>query len=729
LYDTRTGNFGTIDFISPVLSGNNVQLVVKLYNYNNGGSQTSKYYIEEYRVFKDKGPCSVSAITVTAAAGNGGILTCTNPSLTLSASATGSGTTTYSWTGPNGYTSAVQNPLVSAGGTYTVVATNSTGSGSASITVTENKTGPVITATGGNLACGSSTTISATANIGNASYSWTGPNSFSSLQQNPTVSAAGNYTVTVTNPANGCFAQQTVAVTASTATVFWQENFALANGTTARSGAIAWTTATAGTGTYSVQNNEFKTSFSGGAEGVWTSGIIDISNKSNVSFSVNLRSETAGSSDFFEPGDYCRVYYKLNGGAETQVFNDAAGLGNTTTGTATATANATSLNGSTLQIIIKTYNSDPTERYFFDNVVVTGTVSIDANATVNDMLTCNNTSVTITGSSTAPGVTYSWTGPGGFVSHDAITTAQQPGTYILTVSSGSCTGTASVTVLQNIAQPEASASSNNELTCRRNSTELRGTSPTPGVSYNWTGPQNFNVPMANTATTVPGEYTLTVTDMANGCKKEIIIFVTQDTASPAATATNNGPLSCAVPEVTLSGNSATAGLAYAWWGPDGYSEPTQTAITYTPGVYTLTVTDVRIEGNGCSARYTTEVTEDYSDCLTATTVAAGIADVQEEAAAKTTAANSGTGRFTYTAYPNPAAHGKATIEFTSPQNAQATVTLYNALGLCEKVLFKGAVMANQLNRLPVSQPLSSGVYYYIINTHGKTYAGRLVVLK
>ena len=95
LLDSRTGNFGTIDFISPVLTGSNVQLIVKLYNYNNGGSQTSKYYIEEYRVFKEHGPCAASAITVTAAAANSGILTCTNPSQGLTATATGSGTTTW----------------------------------------------------------------------------------------------------------------------------------------------------------------------------------------------------------------------------------------------------------------------------------------------------------------------------------------------------------------------------------------------------------------------------------------------------------------------------------------------------------------------------------------------------------------------------------------------------------------------------------------------------------
>ncbi|MEO8404810.1 MAG: hypothetical protein ABI480_09450, partial [Chitinophagaceae bacterium] len=202
LLDSRTGNFGTIDFISPVLTGNNVQLVVKIYNYNNGGSQTSKYYIEEYRVFKEQGPCAVG-ISVSASTSNGGALTCSNPSLTLSASSPATGTTTWSWTGPNSFTSTSQNPVITTAGTYTVVGTNAAGSGSATVTVTDNKAAPVVTATGGALACGASVTLNATSSISGSTFSWTGPGSFTSTLQNPSVSVAGTYTATVTN-ANGC---------------------------------------------------------------------------------------------------------------------------------------------------------------------------------------------------------------------------------------------------------------------------------------------------------------------------------------------------------------------------------------------------------------------------------------------------------------------------------------------------------------------------------------------
>ncbi|MEZ4740435.1 MAG: hypothetical protein R2818_14015 [Flavobacteriales bacterium] len=38
---------------------------------------------------------------------------------------------------------------------------------------------------------------------GNGTYAWSGPNNFSSTEQNPTVGMAGSYELTVTG-ANGC---------------------------------------------------------------------------------------------------------------------------------------------------------------------------------------------------------------------------------------------------------------------------------------------------------------------------------------------------------------------------------------------------------------------------------------------------------------------------------------------------------------------------------------------
>ncbi|OQP48223.1 hypothetical protein A4D02_05760 [Niastella koreensis] len=535
LLDSRTGNFGTIDFTSGTLTGSNVQLVVKIYNYNNGGSQTSKYYIEEYRVFKEKGPCAVSAIGVTAAAANGGVLTCTNSSLGLSATATGTGTTTWSWSGPNGFTSTAQNPTITTAGTYTVVATNGTGTGSASVTVTDNKTAPVITATGGALACGSCVTISATSNVSGATYKWTGPGSFSSTAQNPTVCTAGTYTVTVTNPANGCSAQQSVTVSASAITTFWLEDFTgLANGTTSDTGPTAWTTSVTGSGTYSVQNNEFKVSFSGSqGVGIWTSQAIDISNKTNVSFSVDLRSELASTSDAFETADYVRVYYKLNGGAETLAYEDLAGIGSTTNTTGSMTFTSAALSGNTLQIIIKTSNSDPTERYFFDNVKLSGSNAGTTTITpsVNGTVTCTATAqLSATTSSTVS--SWAWTGPNGFTASVQNPVVNAGGQYVVTATLASgCAASATITVPENKTSPDIAATGGN-LACLSTIT-LNVNSTVSGATYRWTGPNSFTSTSKNPAISAAGTYTATVTNPANGCTASQSVSVTAGSSAAA----------------------------------------------------------------------------------------------------------------------------------------------------------------------------------------------------
>ena len=60
---------------------------------------------------------------------------------------------------------------------------------------------PGATATGGTLTC-TTTSIMLTGS-GNGSFSWTGPNNFTNQDQNPTVSVAGTYVLTVTG-SNGC---------------------------------------------------------------------------------------------------------------------------------------------------------------------------------------------------------------------------------------------------------------------------------------------------------------------------------------------------------------------------------------------------------------------------------------------------------------------------------------------------------------------------------------------
>ncbi|MBK6831684.1 MAG: hypothetical protein IPG92_13505 [Flavobacteriales bacterium] len=132
------------------------------------------------------------------ATATGGTLTCTTTSIML----TGSGNGSFSWTGPNNFTSQDQNPTVSVAGTYVLTVTGANGCTSTdNAEVILDDEAPGATATGGTLTC-TTTSIMLTGS-GNGSFSWTGPNNFTSQDQNPTVSVAGTYVLTVTG-ANGC---------------------------------------------------------------------------------------------------------------------------------------------------------------------------------------------------------------------------------------------------------------------------------------------------------------------------------------------------------------------------------------------------------------------------------------------------------------------------------------------------------------------------------------------
>ena len=80
-------------------------------------------------------PGDRASISVSISTTNAGVLTCTHPSTTLTASMTASGSTTYSWTGPNGFADPEQTADVTDSGTYTVLVTNPANSCSATATV------------------------------------------------------------------------------------------------------------------------------------------------------------------------------------------------------------------------------------------------------------------------------------------------------------------------------------------------------------------------------------------------------------------------------------------------------------------------------------------------------------------------------------------------------------------------------------------------------------------
>jgi hypothetical protein len=159
----------------------------------------------------------VKARPTTVAANNGPI--CSGETLQLTATDVPGGT--YSWNGPNNFTSTLQNPTVpnaqtTNSGNYCVTVTlNGCTSTPPACTNAEVRQRPTTTASNGGPICAGQTLQLFATDVTNGSYSWTGPNNFSSNLQNPTVpnatvANAGQYCVTVT--VAGCTSPQSCTV-------------------------------------------------------------------------------------------------------------------------------------------------------------------------------------------------------------------------------------------------------------------------------------------------------------------------------------------------------------------------------------------------------------------------------------------------------------------------------------------------------------------------------------
>ncbi|MBX7243479.1 MAG: hypothetical protein K1X92_17195, partial [Bacteroidia bacterium] len=106
---------------------------------------------------------------------------------------TSGGGNAYSWSGPNGFNSTVQNPVLSNAtltnaGNYTVTVTGANGCSQTSTTPVVVNALPSATSGNSSPVCEGSS-INLTSGGGNA-YSWSGPNGFNSTVQNPVLSNA-----------------------------------------------------------------------------------------------------------------------------------------------------------------------------------------------------------------------------------------------------------------------------------------------------------------------------------------------------------------------------------------------------------------------------------------------------------------------------------------------------------------------------------------------------------
>ncbi|MFN8238348.1 MAG: gliding motility-associated C-terminal domain-containing protein [Chitinophagales bacterium] len=548
-------------------------------------------------------------------AGPDKIITCTNPTFVIGTAAIAG--QTYSWAPAPGLSNPnIAQPTASTTGTFTVTATK-TANGctkSDAVTITVDTIRPVANATADKtITCANPSYVIGAAAVAGNTYSWspaTGLDNPAIAQ--PTVSASGTFTLTVTNTTNGCTSSDAVIIAVDTIRPV------------ANAGAdkiITCANPTFVIGSAAVAGNTYSWSPAAGlsnpaiaqptvsSTGTYTLTVTKTINGCTASDIVNVTVDTtrpavnAGADQTLTCTNTSFVIGTAATAGNAYSWSPAAGLSNpaiaqptvTTTGTFTVTVTK-SVNGCSAS----------------DDVTITvDTIRPGANAGADKLITCNDPTHLI-GTVAIAGNTYSWS-PAAGLDNPAIAqpTASTTGTYTLTVTKtvNGCTSVDAMTVSVDTSKPVTNAGADKLITCA-NPTHVIGTAAVAGQTYAWSPPAGLSNPaIAQPTVSTTGTFTVTVTKTANGCTKSDDVVIAVDTSRPVANAGPDKIITCANPTHVI-GTGAIAGNTYAWTPAAGLSDPAIARPTAsTTGTFTVTVTKT---ANGCTASDAVLVSVDTS---------------------------------------------------------------------------------------------------------------------
>lgn len=412
-----------------------------------------------------------------------------------------------------------------------------------------NPPAPPATASNSPVCAGSPLNLTASAVTG-GTYSWTGPNGFTSALQNPTIAspttaASGNYLVTVT--VNNCTSNTSIPLNV------------LVNITPAISSATKTDPTTCL-----------------GNEGTITLNGLTAGQSYTVNFNKNGVPQTA-------------QIIAANAGGQVVITGLTAG----TYSNINVSANGcTSANAATQTLSDPPLPTAPTP---------------NSNGPICEGSTLNLTASTVIGASG-----YNWTGPNGFTStlqnpSIASATAAASGIYTVTVTVNNCTSLASVplNVVVNVMPAISSTNAVNPSTCGGSNGSITLNGLLAGQSYTVNFDKNgvAQTPL-NVTANASGQIILSgltagtysnITCTANACTSAPApAVILSDPSAPAPpTAGSNSPL-CTGATINLTAgfvNNAT----YTWSGPSGFTSSLQnpgisSAVVAMSGNYSVTVT-------------------------------------------------------------------------------------------------------------------------------------------
>lgn len=547
-----------------------------------------------------------------------GILSCTVTSVNASAT-TAASPVSYNWSG-TGITggSGTGTITVNQPGTfnYTVTNTSNNCTTTGSQVISQNTVTPGVTmpATQTITCAASSVTLAASANPSTCTPVWTGGVSSGVNSFTATASSANVYTLTVTNPSNGCTASGTTQVLPSA-------GFPTVNGSasnpitcvTTTAQVIATTTSTPVSYSWSgpgIVSGAATATANVNAGGQYTVVVQNTSSLCSSTITIGVTTNTTPTTPTISPTG------SITCSTPSVTINGSPGSGLTYTWTGSgiigsANSQNVDVNQSGVYTLSVT-NSDgcigaATTTVIANNSTPTFTLGTAGSVTT----TCAAPSATLSASSSDdPNTLYTWTTPSSStVTGNSIVTSGA-GIYTVVVtntltgcSTSSSSAQATVEVVVDAGVPTVTLSTTSlSITCLNPTPTLTLTTTSSPVSYSWTptagiasGTETTANPVFNTA----GSYSVVVTNTNTGCATSIasnVVTVTLDNSPPVVsftTAANSGTLTCANPSFPVSPTLPAGSYTYTWSPAAGISTPiNQANATFTAtGVYTLAVTN------------------------------------------------------------------------------------------------------------------------------------------
>jgi gliding motility-associated-like protein len=517
-----------------------------------------------------------------------------------------------SWSGPNGFNSNLMDISGLGAGDYTITVTDLANCvESETFTITESPeivANESITEVSCNLGNDGAIAIDVSGGTPGFDFSWSGPNGFSSTNEDISALSSGTYTVTITD-SNNCETEfsytlnepEIIEVSGNVTPVTCFGNNDGAISISISGGTPPYTTSWVGpNGFVGIDTAIFDL-----APGTYTVTVVDANScEVTQNFDVTEPTEILANPDItnITCGGLTDGAIALNpsGGQPNYTF-EWTGPG----GFNSASQNIANLDNGSYNLTITDSNNCEVD-FVFD---ITEDPPLELNAVITD-LDCNgadNGAIDLTITGGTPNFAISWLGPNGFSSSEEDLSGLVPGDYAVTVTdANNCIISANYTIAE--PDPIAITVDLSPITCPGEADASIDISVNGGVDpydFEWTGPNGFTASTEDITNLDAGTYDLNLTDQ-EGCTQQtqvIITEATEITVIPIITNVTCGGLADGIIEISILGG--TPGYTTSWTGPNGFSSMNEDIANLEPGTYDLTVTDLA----GCTEQLSYDITQ------------------------------------------------------------------------------------------------------------------------